>query len=313
MTGTSDLIERLRARGARRVALQFPEGLKRRSFSIASDLRAAGFSVMIDGDPCYGACDLALDTLAYADVLVHFGHTPLASREDVIYEPFVMDFDLEVLTRVLPLLSGKCIGLVTTAQHAHMVPAMQQFLENRGIGCRVSPGNGRTPLPGQVLGCSYEAAREAGSDEILFVGTGEFHPLGVALSTGARVIALDPYTGIARQIDASRLLRKRFAIIEKAKKASHFGIITSTKSGQVRRELAERLSTLHRHAIVITMREVIPDELINLGFPAYVNTACPRLAFDDQIRFPVPVITPQEFEIVCGVRSWDDYAIDEIP
>jgi 2-(3-amino-3-carboxypropyl)histidine synthase len=268
---------------------------------------------MIDGDPCYGACDLALDTLAYADVLVHFGHTPLAPREDVIYEPFVMDFDLEVLTRVLPLLSGKCIGLVTTAQHAHMVPAMQQFLENRGIGCRVSPGNGRTPLPGQVLGCSYAAARETGSDEILFVGTGEFHPLGVALSTGARVIALDPYTGIARQIDASRLLRKRFAIIEKAKKASHFGIITSTKSGQVRRELAERLSTLHRHAIVITMREVIPDELINLGFPAYVNTACPRLAFDDQPRFPVPVITPQEFEIVCGVRSWDDYAIDELP
>jgi 2-(3-amino-3-carboxypropyl)histidine synthase len=58
---------------------------------------------------------------------------------------------------------------------------------------------------------------------------------------------------------------------------------------------------------------VNPDELINLGFPVYVNTACPRLAFDDQSRFPVPVITPQEFEIVCGVRTWDEYTIDEIP
>jgi 2-(3-amino-3-carboxypropyl)histidine synthase len=127
------------------------------------------------------------------------------------------------------------------------------------------------------------------------------------------VIALDPYTGIARQIDASRLLRRRFAVIEKAKNASHFGVIASTKSGQVRMELAERLASLHPHAVVITMREVNPDELTNLGFPVYVNTACPRLAFDDQPRFPVPVITPQEFEIVCGVRTWDEYAIDEIP
>ena len=31
--------------------------------------------------------------------------------------------------------------------------------------------------------------------EILFVGTGLFHPIGIALSTGARVIALDPLTG----------------------------------------------------------------------------------------------------------------------
>jgi 2-(3-amino-3-carboxypropyl)histidine synthase len=294
------------------VALQFPEGLKRQSFTIASDLRDAGFSVIISGDPCYGACDLALDALAYADVLVHFGHTPLASREDVLYEPFVMDFEPDILTHVIPFLTGNCIGLVTTAQHAHMVPAMQQFLEDRGITCRVSSGNKRTPLPGQVLGCSYAAARETGTDEILFVGTGEFHPLGVALATGARVIALDPYTGIARQVDASRLLRKRFALIEKARKVSHFGVIASTKSGQARMDLAERLSALHPHAVVITMREVNPDELINLGFPVYVNTACPRLAFDDQPRFPVPVITPQEFEIVCGVRTWDEYAIDEI-
>lgn len=313
MTGISDLIERLRARGARRVALQFPEGLKRRSFTIASDLRDAGFPVIINGDPCYGACDLALDTLAYADVLVHFGHTPLTPHENVIYEPFMTDFDPDVLVNVLPLLTGKCIGLVTTAQHAHMIPALQRFLEERGTACRVSPGSGRTPLPGQVLGCSYSAAREAGTDEILFVGTGEFHPLGVALATGSRVIALDPYTGIARPIDASRLLRKRFALIEKARKASHFGIIASTKSGQVRMDLALRLSALHPRAVIITMREVNPDELVNLGFPAYVNTACPRLAYDDQSRFPVPVITPQEFEIVCGVRTWDEYTIDEIP
>jgi 2-(3-amino-3-carboxypropyl)histidine synthase len=61
------------------------------------------------------------------------------------------------------------------------------------------------------------------------------------------------------------------------------------------------------------MNEVSPDELLNLGFDAYVNTACPRLAYDDQVRFPAPVLSPQEFEILCGARDWEQYAIDEIP
>jgi 2-(3-amino-3-carboxypropyl)histidine synthase len=64
--------------------------------------------------------------------------------------------------------------------------------------------------------------------------------------------------------------------------------------------------------MIVTLQEVSPDELLNLGFGAYVNTACPRLAYDDQGRFPVPVLSPQEYEILCGVRKWDDYAIDEI-
>lgn len=312
MIDTADLIRQLRERGAHRVALQLPEGLKRQAAGISSTLREAGFSVIIDGDPCYGACDLALDTLKYADILVHFGHTPLTPHKDVLYEPFTMDFDPAVLLHAIPLLSGTCVGLVTTAQHAHMVPVMQQFLKEQGITCIISPGEGRTPLPAQILGCSYTAARETGADEILYVGTGEFHPLGVQLATGARVIALDPYTGEARGIDAYRLLRRRFALIERAKSAEAYGIIVSLKSGQGRMALAERLASLHPKANVITMREVNPEQLMNLGFPCYVNTACPRLAFDDQVRFPAPVITPQEFEIVCGVRTWEEYTIDEM-
>ena len=65
-------------------------------------------------------------------------------------------------------------------------------------------------------------------------------------------------------------------------------------------------------AYIVAMQEVSPDVLLNLGFACYVNTACPRLAYDDQERFPVPMISPQEFEIVCGTRTFEDYQIDEI-
>jgi len=308
----SDLVRKLHQRGARTVALQFPAGLKRRAAEYATSLKEAGFAVIISGDPCYGACDLALDTLDHADVLVHIGHTPVDSRENVIFEPYPVDFDVGVLANALPQLKEKIVGLVTTVQHVHLIPAMEAFLREKGIDVRVTGGGTRAPNRGQVLGCSFAAARATKAPEILFVGTGVFHPIGIALSTGARVVALDPLAGIAQEVSGDALLRRRFAVIEKARGAETIGIIVSSKCGQARMALAERLSVLSPKAVIVTMREVSPDELLNLGFACYVNTACPRLAYDDQVRFPAPVLSPQEYEILCGVRTWDDYAIDEI-
>jgi 2-(3-amino-3-carboxypropyl)histidine synthase len=189
---------------------------------------------------------------------------------------------------------------------------MESFLREKGIDVRVAEGRGRTPLRGQVLGCCFTTAKETKTDQILFVGTGLFHPIGIALATGARVVALDPLTGTAQEVSGEALLRRRFALIEKARGATSTGIIVSTKSGQHRMDLARRLAALSPRPVIVTMNEVSPDELLNLGFACYVNTACPRLAYDDQVRFPVPVLSPQEFEILCGARSWDQYSIDEI-
>lgn len=309
----SDLIGQLRTRGARTIALQFPAGLKRRAAEYTAALKEAGFSVMVSGDPCYGACDLALDTLEHADVLVHFGHTPVDAQDRVIFVPYRADFDVAALKNALPLLQERTIGLVTTVQHTHLVPAIEEFLKKQGIDALVADGRGRTPQRGQVLGCCFTAARTTGADEILFVGTGLFHPVGIALATKKRVIACDPITGNAQDVSGDALLRRRFAVMERARGAQTIGVILSTKSGQKRPELALRLAALSPAAVVVTMNEVSPDELLNLGFDAYVNTACPRLAYDDQVRFPAPVLSPQEFEILCGARDWEQYAIDEIP
>ena len=248
----------------------------------------------------------------HADVLVHFGHSPVDEQPKVIFEPFPVDFDVAVLENALPFLKGDTAGLVTTVQHVHLIPAMERFLQAKGISCRVAEGGGRTPNRGQVLGCSFAAAKATGAEEILFVGTGLFHPVGIALSTHARVIALDPLTGSAQEVSGDALMRRRCAVMENARGAKNVGIIVSTKSGQQRMDLAHRLASLSPTAVIVTMREVNPDELLNLGFACYVNTACPRLAYDDQVRFPVPVLSPQEFEILCGIRTWDAYTIDEI-
>ena len=176
------------------------------------------------------------------------------TREHVIFEPWTVDFDVSVLEQALPLLHEKTVGLVTTVQHAHLVPAMESLLASHRLyrqGCR---RHRAAPARGQVLGCSFAAAKSNGTGEILFVGTGIFHPIGIALATKARVIALDPLTGTAQEVSADPLLRRRSAVMEKARGAQHIGIILSTKSGQQRRALAERLAALspggghHHHA-----------------------------------------------------------------
>jgi len=294
------------------VALQAPEGLKRTLPRLADDLRRRGYSVIISGDPCYGACDLDLAARDRADILIHIGHTPVDNTERVIYEPWLVDGDLTVITRVIPHLREKKVGLVTTIQHIHLLQKAVRILRDAGIEPVIKGPFARTPCPGQVLGCSFDAAKTTKTAEIIFLGTGLFHPIGIQIATQARVLACDPITGRIEQPDADRLLRIRYGLIEKARSAQSYGIIVSSKTGQNRRALAEYLAHLSDKAQLIIMREVTPDQLLNLGFACYVNTACPRLAYDDQVRFPVPLLTPGEFEILCGVREFDQYEVDEI-
>ena len=72
------VIAEVRVRGAQRVALQFPEGLKDRAVDVAARIEAeTSAHAIILTDPTYGACDLkpAQCEALGVDLLVHFGHT----------------------------------------------------------------------------------------------------------------------------------------------------------------------------------------------------------------------------------------------
>ena len=45
-------------------------------------------------------------------------------------------------------------------------------------------------------------------------------------------------------------------------------------------------ASLSPGAVIVPLQEITPDDLLDLGFGCYVNTACPRLAYDDRFRFP---------------------------
>jgi 2-(3-amino-3-carboxypropyl)histidine synthase len=316
------VVSTIRQRGCRKVLLQFPEGLKRQADEVAAGLseKVPECLIIVSGEPCFGACDIP-DT--DADLVVNFGHLPMPSVETpmpVLYIQARSSADpIPVLRKTFAVLPEK-IGLVTTAQHLHTMPAIIEFLEKNKRSVRVGKGDGRIFSAGQVLGCNTSAARSIADDVevFLFVGTGKFHPLAVALATGKDVIIADPVTGEVGDVIELRekVLRRRHGLIEVARSAQRFGVLLSTRVGQRRESVAlgveKALRSHGRFVIVIELDTVTPQKLEAFGLDCWVSTVCPRLAIDDQTMYSKPLITPVELEVALGVRPWEEYVFDEI-
>ncbi len=318
-----EILEKLREMDAKRVLIQTPEGLKREAQALADFLEERGIEAIISGDINYGACDPA-DTEAKrlgCDALVHLGHSYMTLHLEVptIFVPAFAEVD------VVPALEknlgeirklGQRIALVTTAQHIHQLERAKVFLEERGFEVLIGKGDSRVSWPGQVLGCNFSAAK-LDAEGVLFIGAGYFHPIGVAMAVKKPTLAVNPYSGDAIWMDkeAEMLIRKRWAQIAKAMDAERFGVITSTKKGQLRLAEAKRVVKLlrehGRYAKLIAMNHINYPALEGFDFDAYVVVACPRVPIDDYENWRKPVLTPREVEILLGLR--DDYEFDEIP
>jgi 2-(3-amino-3-carboxypropyl)histidine synthase len=312
-------LDLIRRSGAKRVGLQAPAGLQRLLLALAETIRReTGATVTVSGDPCYGACDVDMALAREVDLLIHLGHAELGEAQDkVFFLEARMPVDLrEAVKRAVPLLASRRIGVFTTVQHLHKLPEALAALAENGIEGLLGAPAGRLKYPGQVLGCSYGSARSLNVEEHLFIGTGSFHPLGLALATGRRVVAADPVAGTASAIDPESLLRRRFAKISRAWEARKFAVLVSKKPGQRRLELARRLAEKGRaqglEMVLVYLDIIEPDRLLNLGVEAAVCTACPRIAVDDADRYSIPLLTPPEFEILLGQRQWEEYEFDEM-
>ena len=251
-------------------------------------------------------------------MIVHYGHTMMLehTKVPVIYFEARAKVPVKkVVEKAVELLKPwKRIGLVTTVQHIDSLDEAREMLSSASKDVYV--GESCDALyPGQILGCNYLNAKAIASDveAFLFLGGGRFHPLGLALATMKPVVAADPFEGKAYSLDAyaRRVLMKRWAQIEEARKAEVYGVIIGLKPGQNRLEAAfemrDALKREGKRAYLLALREITATSLSQ--FPlieAYINTACPRISLDEPSIFPRPVLTLKEAYVMLGRIKWEN-------
>jgi 2-(3-amino-3-carboxypropyl)histidine synthase len=319
-----DLFAAMRASNFRRAALQVPAGLTRGAREMADQIRSEGrVDVVLVARACFGACDFpSPDEVPGVDALVVLGHAPIPNVRLAFPTYFVEmrhpggDPNRLVETLVAHQLPSP-LGLVASIQHMDLVPPFEAAARARGIEFVTGQGDRRLAYPVQALGCNYTSAEQV-ADRVqgfVFLGTGQFHPRGLALAVDRPVWALDPLTGqLEPPIDRASLLRDRLLLIAQCRGARKWGVLVSTFAGQNRSPTALALIRKARarglDAEALVFGRLDPSDLLGRDFDAYVNTACPRIALDDSSLYPRPVLTPPEFLQAIGERPLTEYRFD---
>jgi 2-(3-amino-3-carboxypropyl)histidine synthase len=315
--------EEITRRGAKKVLVQLPDGLRPKAFTLAENLdRLTDAEILLSGDSCYGSCDVALTQAEAvgADLIVHYGHSRMMedTGTPVLYIEAEMDYDAETLVeKTLPLVEGwDKIGLAATVQHAHKLGEIAESLKQKGLDPLIGPGRGRTPHDGQILGCDYHTAQSVAEevDGYLFIGAGRFHPLGLALATGKPVVVADPYLSSVEELseqEVRRLAMRRMAAITAARGADRYGVIVSLKPGQFQLDAAaslrDRIRKEGKKAAVICLDEVGSLRLGNFSeVEAFISTACPRIAVDGVAELNRPILTVTEALVMLGEKRWEE-------
>lgn len=280
--------------------LQIPDGLKRRALKIADEIE----DVIIDCESCYGACDLAINEAKAlgCDKIIHFGHSKLIETDILVeYKEIREKFDIKPLLKKIDLKENR-IGLISTLQFIDSLEEVKEFLEKSGKVVRI--GKGRN-YHGQILGCDISSAKsiEKNVDAFLYIGSGNFHPLGLALKTEKPVYFLNIEKNKLENLKElkEKFLKQRYAAIALAKDAKTFGILVSVKPGQMNLKLAKeiknKLESDGKKAYILAFNEIKPEKLEGFDLDCYINTACPRIAIDNRIEFKKPILNSDEIEI----------------
>ncbi len=320
----AELFDALRAAGPQRIVLQVPAGLVRTAHDLAARLReATGARVTVAARACFGACDFpSRDEAPKADAAVVLGHAPIPNVR-VVRPTYFVEMrdpggDPEALAATVA--AGGLptrLGLVASVQHLDLVPPLVAALERGGRTVRTGRGDRRLAYAAQALGCNYTGAESlAGEvDAFLFLGTGRFHPIGLAFAVDRPVWSLDPLQGrLDPPIDRASLVRQRQLTVAAVRDARRWGILVSSFAGQNRMATAlalqERAQARGRDAELFVFDRLDPRDLEGRAIDAYVNTACPRIALDDGALYPRPLLTPPEFLMALGDLPLEPYRFD---
>lgn len=319
----SNAIKTLKKSKAKKVILQIPEGLKPRAIELAAEIEEkAGVKVFVFTDPCFGACDLPLKEkeLLKADFIVHVGHNEFMAAQKTIYVPATYEIPKKIIKKTtkkivskLRKLKIKKVILLTTINFYPYLKIIKETLEKKGFQTITSKGL-RTK-PGQMLGCDSSSGtkKKEKVQGLVFLGDGVFHPIAVALTVSKPLIMANLLQGkisVFSEKQKDSYVRQRITAIARAKESKVFGILVTTKIGQMRTAKAEKLKKIielhNRKAFLLAGDMLTEENMLGIKVDCFVCTGCPRIAVDDGRHWKKPVVNPQELLVALGEKKMNE-------
>lgn len=321
-----DVMEKLQELNAKKVLLQLPDGLKPHVFQYFNRL-SEKYSVVVSSDPFYGACDISTpDVYGDVDCIVQLGHSEIPNikyPKPMIFMEYRVEKDIQIDESVFQPLSDlgySKIGLLCSIQYIDQMQKVGAFMNSMGFEVVVGRQDQRMKYPGQVLGCNFSAAHSISAevDCYVVVSTGKFHAIGAQLASSKDVFVLDMHERRLNEIrpETDRFLRRRYAKLYKARDARKICVVADTKIGQYRIKLAnkivEQAKSIGLEPVLLNTNDVRPSDYENMRCDAVVFTGCPRVSLDEGDKFPMPILTPPEFQQIFGIKDNSRYVMDEI-
>ena len=316
------IIWRVRTIGAKRVALQFPEGLFIFASPIADIVESfTGAEVIILSDVAYGACcvdDFTAVSLK-CQLLVHFAHsclipvTHMVGKLKILYVFVDIKFDVWHLIETVKAnidRNGR-IAFASTIQFVSSIHSAVKTLESSGYDIIIPQS--RPLSKGEVLGCTApKLPRDI--DTVVFVADGRFHleAMMIANPDVRNFFRYNPYDKkmTRESYGFDSMIQARSRAINEARIAfrsgGNIGLILGSLGRQgspvVFERLKQRIALKAPSCFVssIIIPEIKPKLLNSFkdSIHVWVQVACPRLSIDWGDGFiEKPLLTPYELNL----------------
>ena len=194
----------------------------------------------------------------------------------------------------------KKILLFTTVQYLDLVEQVKEQLKDKQILNDEIEFLPHSKYKYQVLGCGIKKI-DINFDAFLYLGDGLFHPIALVIKNDKPCFCYNPFEDKFFVIDkkyVEKTLKKQRGAFLKFLESKNIGILFSIKFGQRWNNRDVKLLETRfedKNFYYLISDEISPHKLQDFNFiDVFVNTACPRIAFDDYNSFPKPVINISE-------------------
>ncbi len=284
---------------------------------------------------CWGLCDVDLYSLILKryDLIIHLGHILTPNISNILRENIptlkIHNIDnnkilMEIEDRtaigwpIYRKVSMNIIELVSKTiekNNINTILTIQQYLP---LTEKASRRTRKTDIDILLItGCYIPKLHE--DNKILVVSPGFFHAITPIIfgKNIDKIITIDPEQ--ARDTTSECIKRFRYllalklSILETRTTVKNIGILISKKAGQRRPkntyELYKTLRKYIENIYILEVDDITEDILRQVQVDYYINTACPRIAFDDIDRVRLPLLNMKEIDYILGKKRLSDYHI----